>query len=172
MEITGLDHLYLTVSDFERSQAFYDRVMRALGFFKIDAPIGGDRHAHYFNRAMQLSIRPARSPAPHDPYAPGLHHLCLQVPDRAAVDQAHAILAGLGVPATPPALYPEYAGDYYATFFTDPDGLRFELVARRSGRDAVVREWNELRSFEDPMKELRERPARAGSEPDPGHSEE
>ena len=77
MEIIGLDHLYIAVSDFAQSESFYDRVMRALGFFKGDRLIAGERHAHYFNRALQISIRPARSPGRHDPYAPGLHHLCL-----------------------------------------------------------------------------------------------
>jgi catechol 2,3-dioxygenase-like lactoylglutathione lyase family enzyme len=159
----GLDHIYLAVSDFTRSAEYYDRVMRALGFFKGDSPIAGEPHAHYFNRAIQLSIRPARSTVPHDPYAPGLHHICLQAPDRAAVDDAHVALAGIGVLATQPRLYPEYAGDYYATFFEDPDGIRLEIVARRSGRDEIVREWDELRSFVNPLQELRER-RRGGGE--------
>jgi hypothetical protein len=29
--------------------------MRALGFFKGDRLIAGERHAHYFNRALQIS---------------------------------------------------------------------------------------------------------------------
>jgi catechol 2,3-dioxygenase-like lactoylglutathione lyase family enzyme len=53
MEVLGLDHLYLTVSDFERSEAFYDAVMKALGFRKGDASIGGEPHAHYFNPRLQ-----------------------------------------------------------------------------------------------------------------------
>jgi catechol 2,3-dioxygenase-like lactoylglutathione lyase family enzyme len=157
MDVTGLDHVYLAVSDFARSEAFYDRVMRALGFFKGDLRVAGEPHAHYFNRALQISIRPARSAAPHDPYAPGLHHLCLQVPDRAAVEEAHAALLALGVEATAPAFYPQYADDYYATFFADPDGVRLEIVARRRYRDDIVRDWGELRSFLNPMRELRER---------------
>jgi hypothetical protein len=131
--------------------------MQALGFFKGDRTIGGDPHAHYFNRALQLSIRPARTPSRHDPYAPGLHHLCLQAADRRSVDEAHAALVALKVQATAPRLYPEYADDYYATFFDDPDGIRHEIVARRALREEIVREWHELRSFLNPLQELRER---------------
>lgn len=160
MDVIALDHIYLAVSDFDRSESFYDVVMRALGFFKGDKAIAGERHAHYFNRALQISIRPARSAGPHDPYASGLHHLCLQVPDRRSVDEAQATLAGLHVAATPPKLYSEYAPDYYSTFFEDPDGIRFEIVARRSGRDETVREWAEFRSFVNPLQELRERRSR------------
>lgn len=164
MEVSGIDHIYLAVSDFAASEAFYDAVMRALGFFKGDRPIGGERHAHYFNRTVQLSIRPARSARAHDPYAPGLHHLCLQVATPGDVDAAHASLCGLGIAVTPPRIYPEYSPDYYATFFQDPDGIRLEVVARRKMRDDVVREWERLRAFLNPLQELQRE--RASSEGD------
>ena len=97
MEVLGLDHLYLSVSDLARSEAFYDPVMQLLGFRKGDKAIGGDPHAHYFNRTLQLSLRPARTRSPHDPYAPGLHHLCLQLPTPADVDETVRRLRELGV---------------------------------------------------------------------------
>jgi catechol 2,3-dioxygenase-like lactoylglutathione lyase family enzyme len=157
MEVLGIDHLYLAVSDMARSEPFYDRVMERLGFRKGDKAIAGEPHAHYFNRALQISIRPARSSTAHDPYAPGLHHLCLQLPTRTDVDAAVAALRELGVVCTDPRLYPEYDVDYYATFFTDPDGIRLELVSRRAARDDVVREWGELETFLNPMADLRRR---------------
>jgi catechol 2,3-dioxygenase-like lactoylglutathione lyase family enzyme len=157
LEVTGLDHLYLTVSNFDESERFYDRVMQALGFKKGDRAIGGDRHAHYFNRHLQLSIRPARTHTKHDCYAPGLHHLCLRLPDRAAVDAAARELSALGVRVSEPKLYPEYADDYYAIFFEDPDGMRLELVALRQGRRDVVDKWDQLQEFLNPLQRLRER---------------
>jgi glyoxylase I family protein len=157
MEVIGLDHLYLTVSDFSRSEAFYDGAMKLLGFRKGDRAIGGDAHAHYFNRALQLSIRPARSPVAHDPYAPGLHHLCLQVATPADVDQAAAALQEAGIATSEPREYPEYNPDYYATFFEDPDGIRLELVCRTPARDAIARHWHELDEFLNPMQALANR---------------
>ena len=97
VEISGLDHIYVSVSDFEASERFYDRVMAALGFRKGDRAIAGAPHAHYFNRHLQYTIRPAHG-GRHDPYAPGLHHVCFQTPTRADVDAAHASLARAGVP--------------------------------------------------------------------------
>ena len=158
LEILGLDHLYLTVTDLARSIAFYDPVMRALGFRKGDRPIAGEPHAHYFNRALQISLRPAREGGPpHDPYAPGLHHLCLQVRDRSAVERAESTLRQLGVEPTPAAEYPEYGPGYYAIFFEDPDGLRFEVVARSAARDEIVRRWDEMETFLNPLLHLREK---------------
>jgi glyoxylase I family protein len=141
-EVIALDHLYLSVSDPSRSLPFYDAVLGALGFQKSESVIAGDAHAHYWNRALQISIRPARSAGVrHDPYAPGFHHLCLQLRDEAELDAAHAKLRALGVDASEPRLYPEYSEDYYATFFEDPDGIRLELVNRRARRDEIVASW-------------------------------
>jgi catechol 2,3-dioxygenase-like lactoylglutathione lyase family enzyme len=157
MDVLGLDHLYLTVSDLARSEQFYDPVMQRLGFRKGDKPIGGDPHLHYFNRVLQITLRPARSERAHDPYAPGLHHLCLQLATREAVDEAAEALRALGVDATEAKLYPEYNPDYYASFFEDPDGIRLELVARTPYRDAVVRHWDEFTVFLNPWAELQSR---------------
>lgn len=157
-EIVGLDHLYLAVSDFGRAERFYDRVMRLMGFRKGVRAIADAPHCHYFNRVMQISIRPANAGAPaHDPYAPGVHHICLQVADRGAVDRIAAALTGAGIEATEPRLYPEYDPDYYATFFEDPDGIRFEVVARRPARDEIVRLWPELVDFVNPVAKWKER---------------
>lgn len=161
LDVVALDHLYLAVSDLRRSERFWDPVMQRLGFFKGDKPIAGEPHAHYFNRALQITLRPARSDGPHDPYAPGLHHLCLQLADAAQVDAAVAALRGIGVGASEPKLYPEYGPDYYATFFEDPDGIRLELAARRAYRERIVRDWHELRVFLNPLAELDARRARA-----------
>ncbi len=130
--------------------------MKFLDFRKGDKPIGGERHAHYYNRRLQYTIRPARRGAPdHDPYAPGLHHVCFQVLDGAAVDAAERGLRDLGVGVSAARLYPEYAPDYYAIFFSDPDGIRLEIVGRTRRRDAVVEHWEALDVFLNPQARLR-----------------
>ena len=154
VEVVGLDHIYLSVSDLERSEKFYDAVLGLLDFRKIDAAIGGEPHRHYFNQVMQISIRPARG-GTHDPCAPGLHHLCLQVADNAAVDKIAGLLRAARIEITEPAFYPQYADDYYAIFFNDPDGLRHEVVARRVRRKLTVTSWSELTSFLDPWAKVK-----------------
>jgi glyoxylase I family protein len=152
LEVTALDHLYIAVADLARSEAFYDRVMRLLGFKKGTAPIAGEPHVHYFNRIMQYSLRPARDGAGgHDPYRPGLHHVCFRVASRADVDDAARRLAALGIAVSEPRLYPEYAADYYAAFFSDPDGIRLEVVAERRMRTLVREQWHRLTEFENPV---------------------
>lgn len=144
VEVIGIDHVYLAVRDLARSSRFYDGVMAALGYRRAESPIGGDPHIHYYNRQFGFSLRPARADTPaHDPYAPGLHHFCFRVVDAAAVDRATEELRALGVTVTDPRLYPEYAPDYYAAFFDDPDGIRLEITNFRAGRRQRMYAWDE-----------------------------
>ena len=152
IEVTAVDHIYITVSDLNRSEAYYDQVMRLLGFRKGTAPIAGERHMHYFNRITQYSIRAAKTSGGHDSYSPGLHHLCFRVASTDDVDNAARELCALGIDASTPRHYPEYAPDYYATFFTDPDGIRLEIVAHRRMRTIIRDHWDQLTEFEDPVK--------------------
>ena len=98
VEVIGIDHVYLSVSDMNASEWFYDTVMlQVLGYHKGESVIAGDAHVHYYNRQFGFSLRPARSGVTHDPYAPGLHHFCFRVEDNAAVDQVAGripVLAG------------------------------------------------------------------------------
>lgn len=146
VEVLGIDHVYVTVGDLAVAEAFYDRVLiGVLGYLKASAPIGGDPHRHYYNRHFGFSIRPARTATPHDPYAPGLHHFCFRVADETAVDQAARELDAAGVDATAPRYYPEYDRDYYATFFTDPDGVRLEITNFRASRQRRMTDWDAFR---------------------------
>jgi catechol 2,3-dioxygenase-like lactoylglutathione lyase family enzyme len=148
--VTTIDHVYVAVRDMDRSEPFYDTVMRLLGFRKGTTPIAGERHAHYFNQVTQYTIRPARGGV-HDAYAPGLHHLCFRVATREEVDALASALDGYGIAASVPRTYPEYAEDYYGTFFSDPDGIRLEVVAERWMRTALRERWDELTEFVNPV---------------------
>ncbi len=146
VEVLGIDHVYLSVSDPAASERFYDRVLgQVLGFRKGRSQIGGDPHVHFYNRQFGFSLRPARPGTPgHDPYAPGLHHFCFRVEDAPAVDTVARALVEAGIEATDPRLYPEYAPDYYATFFSDPDGVRLEVTNFREQRRVRLAEWERL----------------------------
>jgi len=142
VEVIGVDHIFLAVRELGRSEEFYDRVMGVLGFRKGEGTIASDPHLFYYNRRFAYSLRPARDGTPgHDPYAPGLHHLCFRVVDEVSVDRAARELREAGIEVTEPRYYPEYAPDYYATFFEDPDGIRLEVMNFREIRRKVMYDW-------------------------------
>ncbi len=128
MEVLGLDHVDLTVSDLERAKAFYGTVFEALGFRRVP-------HVEYVawaNAKLAIGLRTASDAerkTPFDRFRPGLHHLAFRALSRADVDAFHAFLVQHEIPVLdPPAEYPEYGEDYYAVFFADPDGMKLELV--------------------------------------------
>jgi glyoxylase I family protein len=145
IEVIGIDHIYIAVADMQRSEAYYDRLMEILGFRKNTFTNEGDHHIQYYNRHFGFVLRPARSIAcKHDALSPGLHHFCFRVADSAALDVIARQLAEAGMDFSSPQLYPEYAPDYYAIFFTDPDGIRLEITNYREERRQRHDNWEQL----------------------------
>lgn len=143
-EITGIDHIYIAVTDLGRSEEFYDKVMGVLGFRKKAFALNGDPHVQYFNRHFGYVLRPARNRSLHDSCSPGLHHFCLRVDTAEEVAQVAAELRAAGIETSEPQVYPEYAPDYHATFFRDPDGIRLEITNYREERRKRHDEWDKI----------------------------
>jgi catechol 2,3-dioxygenase-like lactoylglutathione lyase family enzyme len=138
--LAGLGHLDLVCSDLERSLAFYGTVFGPLG---LQPPVTfpGERGEpiHYLRfptpGSGSLGLRKADEAQEFELYAPGFHHVAFAVETDADVDAAHAAAVGADAQILhPPRLWPEYAADYYATFFLDPDGFRLEVASKRDGR--------------------------------------
>ena len=39
IEVIGIDHIYVSVTDLERSESFYDRIMPVLGFLRHQSSV-------------------------------------------------------------------------------------------------------------------------------------
>lgn len=128
-----IDHISLAVTDIDRSRAFYDRALAALGARRVmdvdDAP--GFAGSAYGTDHPTFWISGSRPPRPIAT-PPHSQHTAFAAADRAAVDAFHreALAAG-GRDDGPPGLRPEYHPDYYAAFAIDPDGHRVEAVCHR-----------------------------------------
>jgi catechol 2,3-dioxygenase-like lactoylglutathione lyase family enzyme len=129
----AVNHIALTLSDLAESERrFYAPVLGFLGYEKVeDIPqkmtLWVNMDAAVAVNLWQAEDRLAgRS---HERYAPGFHHCAFGVDSRGEVDALHDLLQkeGIGV-LDAPAEYPQYAPGYYAVFFEDPDGLKFEAV--------------------------------------------
>lgn len=141
-EVIGIDHIYIAVCDIDRSEIFYDLVLLGvLGFRKNKFLISGDPHIQYFNRHFGYVLRPERSDSIHNSYASGLHHLCFRVNSALDVKSIAVELGVVGVEASEPKLYIEYAPDYWATYFSDPDGIRLEITNYRLERRERHDNW-------------------------------
>jgi glyoxylase I family protein len=145
--MAGIDHIYISVSDLARSEAFYDKVLvDLLGFRKNRFVLGEDQHIQYFDRFFGYVLRPTKADTRFDPYAPGLHHICLRVDSIEEVISIADRLSQAGIAATNAKCYPEYATDYWGTFFVDPDGIRLEVTNYRAERRERHDNWETLTS--------------------------
>ena len=134
-----IDHIEITVGDMAAAVPFYDRFLPLLGFdlrHRSEALI--ERHekhvVSYEHPRLSFAITsPRRAFAGETIHRrkPGaLHHLAFRVASRAEVDRLHRELKAIGaVIVSPPREYPEYTpAGYYAVYFKDPEGIKYEIV--------------------------------------------
>lgn len=129
----GINHLAVTVSDLAGSEErFYAPVLGFLGYEKVEDIPG--QMTLWFNGAAGLAVniwqaREELKSRPHERYAPGFHHCAFSLESREAVEELHRLLAAKGISVLDaPAEYPHYAPGYYAVFFADDDGMKYEAV--------------------------------------------
>ena len=123
--VVGIDHLVLSVGDFARSKAFYGKLLSFLGFrLKHDyADMAG-----WSNGKTLFWIAAADDRSRRRKYREGdigFHHYAFELASRKAVDELGAFLVKNKMKVVdPPGEY--YGEDYYAVYFTDPDGMKLE----------------------------------------------
>lgn len=127
MKVGSVNHIVITVNDLAKSRAFYDRLLPALGYrLLFEQP---DTFGFVGADGLKLYFAQSHESVAFDRYHVGLHHLALNAPDRAFVDDVHQKLVDWGVTILDaPAEYPKYEPGYYAVFFVDPDGIKLEVV--------------------------------------------
>ena len=130
----SIDHLDLTTRDLAASEPFYRAVLGYMGFQPVRLA-HGNTHLPIFQfaeagqRVFSIALQPAKHAGSHDRYIPGLHHLAFRAESRADVDGLYQLLRDIDAKVLdPPTEYPDYAPEYYAVFFADPDGLKLEFV--------------------------------------------
>jgi glyoxylase I family protein len=132
----SINHLALTVSDLARSAQFYDSVLGFMGYTRAEVPestqqLMKTRLLAWASPNGSVTLRPSKEESiskAHDRNAPGLNHVAFNAEDRQQVQRLHDLLKEIGAKVLdPPAEYPYFPG-YYAVYFTDPDGLKFEFV--------------------------------------------
>jgi catechol 2,3-dioxygenase-like lactoylglutathione lyase family enzyme len=134
-----IDHVQITVRDMRVAVPFYDKLLPLLGFdprTRVAAVI--DSHdldvVEYSHPRLAFAISSPRKAfagdAVHRRKPGALHHLAFRAASREEVDRLHLELEGIGATiVTPPRQYPEYTPPgYYAVFFKDPDGIKYEIV--------------------------------------------
>lgn len=133
-----IDHIQITVKDLHQAEAFYDKLMPIIGFdlskkSKGRVPDHEFEAIEYFHPALTLGINSPREVFKDENVhrrKPGsLHHLAFRADSREHVDQLYRKIKEIGAYIVdPPQFYPQHGESYYALFFKDPDGIKYEIV--------------------------------------------
>ena len=120
-----IHHIELNVTDVKRSIAFYDPVLKWLGFRRAAVRL-------YVHENLMIGIWRKTVKQERVIDGAGLHHLAFGVESKEEVDQFYnEVLLRMDKVKikSPPKYCPEFGYEiYYATYFDDPDGNYLEVV--------------------------------------------
>ncbi len=127
IEINGMAHVILTVSQFDLAKAFYGRLMPVLG---LECVFDGANMCYFVGARTALGIQPCAPAHAGERFVQGrvgLHHICFRARSRADVDQVASLLEEMKAHIVSPAKEGPWAPGYYYILFEDPDGIRVEV---------------------------------------------
>ena len=122
-----IDHLGLSVSDYEAAKAFYAKALAPLDYsliMEVTAEQTGHAAAAGFGADGKPDFWIGGEGAMNKPV-----HVAILAKDRATVDAFYkAAMAAGGRDNGQPGLRPHYHANYYGAFVLDPDGHNIEAV--------------------------------------------
>ena len=127
MEINGIAHTFVTVSDFARARSFYSELLPYLGMKPV---LDGDGFYYCVGGRTAFGVRAAAADHADERFVQervGLHHICFRARVREDVDEIHRFVVGLGAHVVHPPEEGGWAPGYYSVLFEDPDGIRLEM---------------------------------------------
>ena len=127
MEINGIAHVILSVSNFETEVPFYEKLLAFLGMKRV---FKGEEFLYYVGGRTGQGISRCDERYRQEQFVQrrvGLHHLCFRARERSDVDRFHAFLRELGAKIVHPPEEGTWVPGYYSVLFEDPDGIRLEM---------------------------------------------
>ena len=122
--MSALDHVGLTVSDYDRSLAFYTKALAPLGI-KVHMTFEGEG----YKGSGFGSNRPFFWISVGAKLTEGNLHVAFTAANRQQVDEFYAAAMAAGARDNgPPGLREHYHPGYYGAFVLDPDGHNIEAV--------------------------------------------
>ena len=127
IEVNGMAHVILTVSQWDKAHAFYSQLLPFLGMTKV---YDGNNFLYHVGGRTAVGIQRSASEHESERFVQnrvGLHHLCLRARSREDVDKVAEKLRAMGAFIDRGPLEGGWAPGYYYIVFEDPDGIRLEV---------------------------------------------
>ena len=121
----GVHHVIVNVNDLARAREFYGWLMPRLGYPGVQHWDGG---SGWYGDGGSFWIKAAGAAGTFSKDRVGLCEIAFRAESRGDVDALADELAARGARILDPPREYDYTPGYYAVFFTDPDGIKLELV--------------------------------------------
>lgn len=137
IDINGIAHAIITVTDLPKARPFYEKMCTAFG---MECLVDTDKFYYCVGARTGVGIRQGHRDATYDQYHPGLHHLCFRARNRDSVELLAALVEPMGGTLVHAPEEDEWAPGYYSVLFEDPCGTRLEVnyVPGKGNLDADV----------------------------------
>ena len=133
-----IDHIQITVKNLKTAEPFYDKFLPIIGF-DIRRKSSGTVTEHefdvveYYHPLLIFAINSPREVFKDDTIhrrKPGaLHHLAFKAGSFAEVDRMYLEIKKIGADIVDePKFYPDHGENYYALYFKDLEGIKYEIV--------------------------------------------
>lgn len=127
MQLNGIAHVQLTVTDLARSRSFWKPLLE---LFEMKILIDSETYFYGIGSRTGIALSPIDPKHADDRFDQrrvGLHHLCLRARERGDVDVIHDVAVKQGAVIVHPPRDDGFAPGYYSVLFEDPDGIRIEV---------------------------------------------
>ena len=142
ININGIAHVQLTVSDVERSRRFYHRLLHDT--FGMTIQYDGPEYFYCIGGRTGIGITRADDDLRDTPFHQrrvGLHHICFRLRSREDVDRLYGVLQVMEAKVVRAPEDGPWAPGYYSVLFEDPDGIRLEAnFVPGKGNLAVIKD--------------------------------
>jgi catechol 2,3-dioxygenase-like lactoylglutathione lyase family enzyme len=158
-----IDHMSLSVGDYDRAKAFYDAALKPLrGGVLMEFPMDdGTKVMGLGADGKPFLWVSGGGKVPHQ-------HIALRAETREQVDAFHAAaVAAGGTDNGAPGLRPHYHANYYAAFVLDPEGHNIEAVSHAAPKVRRAKSAGRSRSAKTGAKRARatKKPAKRSAKP-------
>lgn len=126
MEIKGIAHIALTVSDFASARKFYAQLLPKLGLKPV---LDIDGYYYCVGGRTGVAIQTVTGTPGGDRFdqaRSGLHHFCFRMQSREDVDELYQFVQSIGAHIIHAPRQGDWAPGYYSLLLEDPEGIRIE----------------------------------------------
>ena len=128
MNINGIAHIALNVSDLEKSKLFYDKILTNVGLTLIHS---SNKSFYYVGGKTGILIQQANADKikklKFSQDNLGLHHFCFRMKSKEDIEQFYFLLKKIKANIIRGPMNGNWVKGYYYIVFEDPDGIRLEV---------------------------------------------